>query len=112
MSGGLTQPAIDLLKRLATHYTKIIDPMRLSPRDTPNALEGRRYSQWLQAISIAGARTIADRLRGASAQAIARVTVPGPNAAALLSHFQRETGSISTSPNSITTDRYLLYSEF
>jgi len=47
MSGDLTQPAIDLVKRLAKHYADRIDIMRLSARDTPNALAGRRYSQWL-----------------------------------------------------------------
>jgi hypothetical protein len=87
-SGGLTQPAIDLLKRLATQYANNIDSMRLSARDTPHALAGRRYyCQWLQALSIAGARTIADRLRDASAQAIASVSVPHHNVAALLSRF-------------------------
>ena len=82
-TGGLSQPAIDLLKRLAKH----IDIHRLSARDTPNALAGRRYRQWLQAISITRAKTNADRLRGAAAEATANATVPRHHAAALLSQF-------------------------
>jgi len=76
-TGGLSQPAIDLLKRLAKHHAEHIDIHRLSARDTPNALASRRYRQWLQAISITRARiTIADRLRGAAAEATANATVP------------------------------------
>jgi hypothetical protein len=84
-TGGLSQPAIDLLKRLAKHCADHTDIMRLSARDTRIAFAGRLHSQWLQALSIARARTIADRIRGASIQAIARVRVPAHNAAAGLS---------------------------
>jgi len=86
-TGGLSQPAIDLLKRLAKYHAEHIDIHRLSARDTPNALAGRRYRQWLQAISITRAKTNADRLRGAAAEATANATVPRHHAAALLSQF-------------------------
>ena len=66
--------------------------------------------QWLQAISITRAKTNADRLRGAAAEAIANATVPRHNAAALLSQFyrQREREKERTAlraPNLITTER-------
>ena len=59
-TGGMSQPAIDLLKRLAKHHADHMDIMRISARDTPNALAGRRYNQWHQNISITRAQTIAD----------------------------------------------------
>jgi hypothetical protein len=83
-TGGMAEPTIELLKRLARHHAEHIDIGRLSARDTPNALAGRRYHQWLQAFSIANARTIADRLRGAAAEALSNATLPRRNAAALL----------------------------
>ena len=86
-TGGLSQPAIDLLKRLAKHHAENIAIMRLSARDTPNALAGHRYRQWLQTISITRARTIADRLRGAAVEAHANATVPRHNADAFSRSF-------------------------
>jgi len=82
--GWLTQDATDLLKRLAKHHAENIDIMRLSARDSTNALAGRRYRQWLQAISIARVRTIADRIQGAAATALANVARPRDDANAFL----------------------------
>ena len=52
------------------YHAENIDISRLSARDTPKALEGRCYNQWIQALSIAVARTVADRLRGAAQEAL------------------------------------------
>ena len=112
-SGGRTQPVIDLLKRLARHYADNIDPMRLSARDTPHALACRRYIQWLQAHSIARARTIADRLRGASAHTAAHIvpfcssTSPSNSVSGLVARlwYRSPSGQSEQSKATISTDR-------
>jgi len=85
-TGGLSQPSVDCLRRLARYHAENIDISRLSARDTPKALEGRCYNQWVQALSIAVARTVADRLRGAAQEALTSFTIPRRNAVALLPH--------------------------
>jgi len=43
-----------------------VDTQRLNERDTSKAYAGRLYTRWLRQISMTRARTVADRLRGAS----------------------------------------------
>ena len=87
VGGGLSEPFIGLLKRCARHHAEHIDIGKLSARDTPNALAGRNYIRWLQLLSVAHARTIADKLRGAAAEAQSIRTIPRHNVAALLPRF-------------------------
>jgi hypothetical protein len=57
---------ISFLCRLAAHAAKNVDTLRLNERDTSKAYAGRLYTRWLRQISMTRARTVADRLRGAS----------------------------------------------
>ena len=57
---------ISFLRRLAAHAANNVDTLRLNERDTSKAYAGRLYTRWLRQISMTRARTVADRLRGAS----------------------------------------------
>jgi hypothetical protein len=57
---------ISFLRRLAAHAASNVDTLRLNVRDTSKAYAGRLYTRWLRQISMTRARTVADRLRGAS----------------------------------------------
>jgi hypothetical protein len=78
---GLIAPRfIVFLRRLAAQAAGNVPTIRRNARDTPKAYAGRLFTQWIRKLSITRARSIADRLRGASA--FARATV-ATHAAAL-----------------------------
>jgi hypothetical protein len=87
---GLIAPRfITILRRLAAQAAGNVPTIRRNARDTPKAYAGRLFTQWIRKLSITRARSIADRLRGASASARATVAT---HAAAL------HAASIITSP--------------
>ena len=67
--GNLGQAFHSLLRLLAGHAANNVETIRLNGRDTPKAYAGRLYTRWLGQLSMIRVRTIANRLRGASAEA-------------------------------------------
>ena len=79
-NGLITPRFILFLRRLAAQAAGNVPTIRRNARDTPKAYAGRLYTQWIRKLSLTRARSIADRLRGASASA--RITT-ATHAAAL-----------------------------
>jgi hypothetical protein len=59
---------IAFLRRLAAAAADNVDTLRMNERDMAKAYAGRLYTRWLRQISMTRARSVANRLRGASVQ--------------------------------------------
>jgi hypothetical protein len=66
--GYMAPDFIAFLRRLAAAAAGNVDTLRMNERDTSKAYAGRLYTRWLRQISMTRARSVANRLRGASVQ--------------------------------------------